>query len=543
MTSWLAQHKEHKGLGVKMVRPHEIEVEWPCSQQSWNTWAGSSWHSGEAVQPKAPHYPVRHSRSICSIAWSRRQQLPVLVIGQSPIQHTHIEAWKESNLSKLLPKRVGLVQRSDSTRAALEGQWGGAFEVHARTAMTSRSSSKAKRTTVGLAEARRLWRMQVVICASNCTKRRGQSTPSTWPCTSLVSWNLPTTKSISLSPAAERDTSSELAALTAMPTSSSRWVMNLFSNGSELGLEISGWKWTGSLAGTCSSNSCTHETAKTLVAVQLENFALELSSGFGPAKEASSSTSSAMRSSLPFRFKFDGSSLPPFEGKARTTCLMAMSHVGSCARPFARSIAKMSSCSASASAPFDASKSWKSCVRSGNKLCKSEPELASWQRDCEAQVRTAQTCEPLSSPQSFFAASFRRLFAGTKRLKYGAVERQADSARTVANALLPCCTWWTCWRTFQIPDNKCSSRPSQSASFSIMAAEWLSSETTQSTRGASKKSASKWAVARRKESFIKGAKAAPAASILMWREYSIQRRTGWAVSLANFKRIGKMFIM
>ena len=145
-----------------------------------------------------------------------------------------------------------------------------------------------------------------------------------------------------------------------MPTRRSKWVMNLFSMGSsELGLLTSGWKCTESLAGTCSSNNCTQETANTLVAVQLENFCLVLRSCLGSANDASSSTSSAMRSSLPFRFKFVSSSLL-FLDKARTTCRKAWSHVGSCARPLPRSIARIKSCKASASAPLEASKSWNS---------------------------------------------------------------------------------------------------------------------------------------------------------------------------------------
>mmetsp|Transcript_124225 Transcript_124225/g.362619 ORF Transcript_124225/g.362619 Transcript_124225/m.362619 type:complete len:316 (-) Transcript_124225:104-1051(-) len=231
------------------------------------------------------------------------------------------------------------------------------FELHAWATMTSRNSSNARHNTVGLVSGRELCRMQVVTCASYWTSSSGQLSESDWLWTSRVLRKRRTSSSISRSPAAAMDSSSELEACAARPTMLSRCcTKRCLGKPCLAAAPLSGrsvWKWAVSLGSACSKSSCKQDTAKTFVPLRgARRFRSSPppSSREGPAMEAPSSCSSRAASS---RAGALCSSLPSapraLGGRARMTSRRAWSHAGSCCRPRCRTSARASSCSASAS--------------------------------------------------------------------------------------------------------------------------------------------------------------------------------------------------
>mmetsp|Transcript_96613 Transcript_96613/g.312035 ORF Transcript_96613/g.312035 Transcript_96613/m.312035 type:complete len:334 (-) Transcript_96613:1093-2094(-) len=323
-----------------------------------------------------PASSTAQSRTACSIqrATSRRWGLTAC----SPRSLSRISQALRKRKRKVRveanSQKSGSGSKAELLKGCISRAMSRCVELHARATMMSRKSSRAITRTPGFDSARKLWRMQAVICASNCTSNSGQLLTSTWPCTSRVRRKRCTIKSISRSPAAARDSSSELEACAAKATSVSKCCTKRCWGTLGLerspGLGISVWKCPASSGSACSSSSCTQPTAKTLLLLWGARCHLPSApASFGPAMEAPSSCSSLAPSSpsgaRAAASSFSASCLP-FGGSASTISFRDWSHVGSCGKPRCRMSARTSSRSACDSGSWASSKSAKrwegSCI-------------------------------------------------------------------------------------------------------------------------------------------------------------------------------------
>mmetsp|Transcript_102971 Transcript_102971/g.222311 ORF Transcript_102971/g.222311 Transcript_102971/m.222311 type:complete len:274 (+) Transcript_102971:1071-1892(+) len=236
-------------------------------------------------------------------------------------------------------------------------------ELTAFAAMTLRNSSRARRTARGLASSRRLWRMQVPSCASNCTSSFGHAAPSTCPATSLVLRKSLTIRSISCRPAEASVASSQLEACDAMPITVSRWVTRRFSGAplSMGGFSPGSWVWkcTTSSGLACSSSSCTHATANAFVGLVAARNTISRPPAAAGAASAVIPAPSSSPPSAPSSAVFAAGGAPPpalLGGRASTICLRACSHIESCSRPRCFTRAFISPSSAAASGPWASSR-------------------------------------------------------------------------------------------------------------------------------------------------------------------------------------------
>mmetsp|Transcript_123616 Transcript_123616/g.395452 ORF Transcript_123616/g.395452 Transcript_123616/m.395452 type:complete len:317 (-) Transcript_123616:3501-4451(-) len=313
---------------------------------------------------------------------------------------------------------------------------------------------------------------------------------------------------------------------------------------------------------------CTHETAKIFAALRGGRYPAEFGANSAPASAMDAPSSCASCTSEPSgnsaRFvgvagcAFGGApEETAFGGRASTISFKICSHIGSCRRPRCPTSAWIRSCKACTSSSGAPSRSMKSCPGScmmDTSCPKPSPGTAKSRMHCAAAPRTAQEREPPSSGcRSLVLTNSKKLlnWCGARGASFTmalAVETQSTSVRTMAKAVpVPDPTYRTCLSSFQMPrmrDTLSFRRSAATASFDAAhakAAERTSSATTQSTSGDSKKSARRCAVASRKESFRKGAKAGPAACMERWMECSIQSRTGCEVSFASLISEGAIF--
>mmetsp|Transcript_90270 Transcript_90270/g.233017 ORF Transcript_90270/g.233017 Transcript_90270/m.233017 type:complete len:294 (+) Transcript_90270:794-1675(+) len=279
------------------------------------------------------------SRSRCSIQRARSLVWPVTAVSSSSssISSQAQFSRKTKAIVEAHSQKSGSGSKVALANGCISRPMRRPVELHAFAAMTSRSSSSARRTARGFASSRRLWRMHVPSCASNCTSSGGASAPSIAPAMSLVSLNSFTIRSMRCRPADASEASSQLEACAASAARVSRWLTRrdsgaLFSPDVSPGSSV--WKCVASVGSACSRSSCTHLTANAFVALRGTRYGSSDERSFwGCETVIASASSSPPPSSSSFLALGGGAEPTALGGRASTIRFSVWSHIGSCNRP------------------------------------------------------------------------------------------------------------------------------------------------------------------------------------------------------------------